>query len=314
MGTRHAEPLPVRGTSPVPTRPVTLREARGRVPGDGVMLAFGMWPGAGAPVVGLHGVTASYVNFLTVADRLAGRRPLLAFDLRGRGDADKPDGPYGMSQHARDVACAMGSFGLGPSVIVGHSMGGYVAMALAAEHPELVSAVVLVDGGLPLDLPAGIDPDQALDAMLAPQMARLRATYASFDAYLDFWRALPVFDGGRWTDDVEAYLRYDLGGEPGALRPKASEAAVRADFADTLASDRLRERLFEVKAPVRLLLAEEGFMPGDAPLLPAAVVEREAAAISDVSWERLPDTTHYTIALGRPGADAVAGAILDAAS
>jgi len=278
------------------------------------MLAFGMWPGAGAPVVGLHGVTASYVNFVTVADCLAGRRPLLAFDLRGRGDADKPEGPYGMSQHARDVAGAMRSFGLGPSVIVGHSMGGYVAMAVAAEHPELVSAVVLVDGGIPLDLPPGIDPTQALDTMLAPQMARLRATYASFDAYLDFWRALPVFAGGRWTDDVEAYLRYDLGGEPGSLRPKASEAAVRADFADTLGADRLRERLSDAQAPVRLLLAEEGFMPGDAPLLPPAVVEREVGAMPSVSWETVPGTTHYTIALGRPGADAVAAAILDAAS
>ena len=279
---------------------------------DGVRLAWGMWPGRGASVIGLHGVTASYVNFVGIAEHLDGRRPLLAFDLRGRGDSDKPDGPYGMSQHAHDVAAAMEAFGLGARVIVGHSMGAYVAVALAAEHPALVSSLVLVDGGLPLELPSGIDPDRALDAVLAPQMARLRTRYESFEAYLDFWRSLPVFAGGRWNHHVEAYLRYDLGGQAPNLQPKASEAAVRADFSDTIASDAIRERLSAVKVPVRLLLASEGFTPGDPPLLPEALVDREASAIADLTRTVVPGTTHYTIALGPEGARVVADAIVEA--
>src|SRR5271165_6785939 len=123
------------------------RHAQGRLPGDGVELAFGYWPGRGAPVVALHGLTASYVSFLGVAERLAGRRPVFALDLRGRGDSDKPTGPYGMAQHARDVAAAMRAMGLGASVIVGHSMGGFVATALAAQELELVTGLVLIDGG-----------------------------------------------------------------------------------------------------------------------------------------------------------------------
>jgi len=91
-------------------------EARGRIPGEGVELAFGYWPGRGLPVVALHGLTASYVNFIGVAERLAGRRPLLALDLRGRGDSQKPVGPYGMAQHARDVAAAMRALHLGVRV------------------------------------------------------------------------------------------------------------------------------------------------------------------------------------------------------
>src|SRR5208282_1243181 len=83
------------------------RSARGHVPGDGVELAFGYWPGRGAPVVGLHGLTASHMNFAGIAERLAGRCALLGLDLRGRGDSDKPEGPYGFAQHARDVAAAM---------------------------------------------------------------------------------------------------------------------------------------------------------------------------------------------------------------
>src|SRR5271166_3793248 len=96
------------------------RWAQGRVAGDGVELAFGYWPGRGAPVVALHGLTASHVNFIGIAERLAGRCALFALDLRGRGDSDKPEGPYGFAQHARDVAASMRVMGLGPSIVVGH--------------------------------------------------------------------------------------------------------------------------------------------------------------------------------------------------
>src|SRR5580658_6938344 len=113
------------------------RPAQGRVPGDGVELAFGYWPGRGAPVVALHGLTASHMNFIGIAERLAGRCALFALDLRGRGDSDKPEGPYGLAQHARDVASAMRAMGLGPSIIVGHSMGGFIAAALAAQESDL---------------------------------------------------------------------------------------------------------------------------------------------------------------------------------
>ncbi|MGH9005624.1 MAG: alpha/beta fold hydrolase, partial [Acidimicrobiia bacterium] len=100
-----------------------VREARGRVTGDGVELAYGFWPGRGMPIVAIHALTTSYKTFVGIGERLAGRRPLFAPDLRGRGDSDKPAGPYGMAAHAADVAAAMRAIGIGPSVVVGHSMG-----------------------------------------------------------------------------------------------------------------------------------------------------------------------------------------------
>src|SRR6266511_4748428 len=110
------------------------REARGRISGDGVELSFGYWPGRKSQVNAIHGLTASFLSDAGVAEQLNGRRPLFAPDLRGRGDSDKPEGPYGMAQHARDVASAMQTLGYGPSVIVGHSMGAFVATALAAQN------------------------------------------------------------------------------------------------------------------------------------------------------------------------------------
>src|SRR5208283_4295598 len=153
------------------------RPARGRVPGDGLELAFGYWPGRGAPVVALHGLTASHMNFVGIAERLAGRYALFALDLRGRGDSDKPTGPYGFVQHARDVAAAMRAMGLGASIITGHSMGAFVATALAAQEPSLVSGLVLIDGGLVPDTPTADSTGQGIPAALALRITQLRQTY-----------------------------------------------------------------------------------------------------------------------------------------
>src|SRR5438874_12202933 len=91
-------------------------------------------------------------------------------------------------------------------VITGHSMGAFVAVVLAAVHPERVERLVLVDGGLPLSLPEGLDPDGVLDATLGPAIARLRETYPSRDAYGDFWKAQPAFAGQGLHGGV-AYVR-----------------------------------------------------------------------------------------------------------
>ncbi|MEX2458085.1 MAG: alpha/beta fold hydrolase, partial [Actinomycetota bacterium] len=105
---------------------------RGRVAGDGVELSYGMWPGEGAPIVAIHGQTASHMNFAGIADRLAGRRPVFAPDMRGRGDSDKPGDGYGFPTYARDIAAAMDALELGPTVVIGHSMGAWIAAELAA--------------------------------------------------------------------------------------------------------------------------------------------------------------------------------------
>ena len=60
-----------------------------------------------------------------------------------------------MARHVEDVLAALDRTGAGRVVLAGHSMGGFVALAFAARHPERVSALVLVDGGLPLPRPEG---------------------------------------------------------------------------------------------------------------------------------------------------------------
>jgi len=285
------------------------REARGRVPGDGIELTFGYWPGRGAPVVALHGLTASYVNFIGVAERLAGRRPLLALDLGGRGDSDKPDGPYGLVQHARDVAAAMQALDIGPSVIVGHSMGAFIATALAAQNPELVAGLILIDGGYLLDMPVGVDAEQVLDTVLAQRITQLQETYPSREVYREFWRSRPHFPSTDWGPWTEAFLNYEVGGEAPLLRPKASQAAVRFDVAESFKTAEITKRLESVRVPVMLLRAATGFALDRPQLIPDSAVEQIRAFLPELQEETIPGTTHYTIVLGERGASRVADLI-----
>jgi len=281
------------------------------VSGDGVELAFGYWPGCGAPVVGIHGLTASYLTFAGIGERLAGRRSLFAVDLRGRGNSDKPDGPYGMTQHARDVAAAMRALGLGPSIVVGHSMGALVATALAVEASELVAGLIMIDGGYIPDLPVGVDSEQALDKLLEQRITQLRQYYPSREFYREFWRNQPHFPSIDWGPWVEAFLDYELGGEPPRLQPKASEEAVRADLAEGARKAEIRARLCEVRVPTLLVRAETGLAPGQPPLFPNSVVKQIMDCLPEIEEQVIPHTTHYTITLGDYGASRVADLIDD---
>jgi lipase len=286
------------------------REARGRISGDGVELAFGYWPGRGVPVIAIHGLTATYISYIGVAERLAGRRPLFAVDLRGRGDSDKPDGPYGMAQHARDVAASMKTLGLGPCVIVGHSMGAFVATALAEQNPELVSGIIMIDGGYVPDLPVGVDATQMLDATLALRISQLSRTYDSRAAFLDFWRTQPNFPPEDWNSWMEAFLNNEVSGDT-TVKPKASGEAVRVDVAEAFKRDEIIARLKSLHVPVLLLRAERGLEPKQPPIYPDAMMPLFRECIPEMKEEMISGTTHFTITLGKRGASRVADLIVE---
>jgi pimeloyl-ACP methyl ester carboxylesterase len=279
-----------------------------------VELAFRRWPGDGPPVVAVHALTGSSLSFGGVAQRLAGRRPLLAFDLRGRGDSDKPSGPYGILQHAYDLDLALSRMRIDRPVVVGHSMGAYVAAALAAFRPGRVAGVVLLDGGHPQGLPPHADPDAVLERILGPVLTRLRLSFRNPGAYLDYWRDLPYFrhaDGrSAWGPWVEAFLADDLvDSGDSRFRPKADEVAIRADFADMSRPVRVEARLrilAEQRIPVVVVRAERGLTPADPPVVSDGALGLLESILPGVVEHTVADTTHYTVLLADPGASTVA--------
>jgi pimeloyl-ACP methyl ester carboxylesterase len=265
----------------------------------GVLRGLGFGTGA-RPVLAAHGITASGMSFRAVARHLPDGWRLVAPDLRGRGASADTPGPYGIDRHAADLCQLAEHLDAGPVALAGQSMGAYVALRAAARRPDLFDRLTLIDGGLPLPVPAGADLDQLLDASIGPALARLRHTYPSEQAYLDFFRAHPAL-ADAWNDDVEQYVRYDLTGPPGALRSRAGEEAVRQDGRDLLASaESFGTDLVGLKVPVLLL--------------PAPLVEHWRQQAPGLRTELVEDTNHYTILLDDRAGATIARRITDPAT
>jgi pimeloyl-ACP methyl ester carboxylesterase len=264
------------------------------------------WPAtaADAPVVvAAHGITANGLSWGVVAAHIAGRVTLLAPDLRGRAGSRGVPGPYGLARHADDLIALLDERGVERAVLAGHSMGGYVAALAAVRHPDRVSALVLVDGGLAFPLPPGTDVDVLLTAVLGPAIARLDATFASPEEYREFWRGHPAF-GFPWTPELEAYLMHDLIGD-GPYRSSCVAEAVRVDGADMFAGPEPTTAIDRLPVPGVLLWADRGLLDQS----PGAYTAENTAGLA-IPALRVPDTNHYSILAGTAGAAAVAGHIL----
>ncbi len=100
--------------------------------------------GEGEPLVLIPGLGSDVSDYVRVIELLAAGCRVVALDNRGAGRSDKPDIPYSVEMMAEDVAGLMTALGLGSAFVLGHSMGGRIALTLALRHPELVKGLVLV--------------------------------------------------------------------------------------------------------------------------------------------------------------------------
>lgn len=274
----------------------------------GGTLHAGCWTGPGPTVLAVHGITANHLSWLAVAAAVP-QLTVLAPDLRGRGASADLPGPYGFAAHVADLVAVLDAYGLDRVVVAGHSMGAFVAVALAGRHPERVSRLVLVDGGLPLGEPAAPGtPAPDIQAALGPAGARLAMTFPSADAYRQFWREHPAF-GPMWGPAVQAYLDYDLVGEPPRLRSSCRAAAVAVDGAELVDHAATAAALRRVEVPVTFLRAERGLLDAPPALYPEAAAARWFADRRQVRDVSVSDTNHYSILLAPPAAAAVGAAI-----
>jgi pimeloyl-ACP methyl ester carboxylesterase len=110
--------------------------------------------GAGSPVVLIHGLSNSIEHWLLNIYALAAEHTVYALDLVGHGRTDKPlSRSYDLSDLARFVIDFMDALGIERADLIGHSLGGGVALVIAEASPERVRRLVLVDSvGLGVDV------------------------------------------------------------------------------------------------------------------------------------------------------------------
>jgi pimeloyl-ACP methyl ester carboxylesterase len=282
----------------VPVAGGTLHVARAGAPPDE----------AEAVVLALHGLTSSLMIWRTVAREITRhtRLCLLAPDLRGRGRSGALAGPFGFQTHIADLLAVLDHFRVQRAVLAGHSLGAYIAAYLGAQHPERAAAIVVADSGMPFsDVPKG-EPAEVVERAFGAAIGRLRMTFESVDEYVARWHAHPAFARAWqpgfapvWDDDLDAYARYDVTGEPGAIRCVVSETAVLADSEEILLDESKRTALERVRAPVYILRASRGVNGFDLPLIARHQLYGFAAKRPDAHIQEVWGVNHYTLVLGR---------------
>jgi pimeloyl-ACP methyl ester carboxylesterase len=201
-----------------------------------------------------------------------------------------------MRTHLNDLLAVLDAAGVERAILVGHSMGAYLAARLAADYPDRAAAVVLVDGGPPVAVPPGEDPEELVAMLIEQLVSRLKMTFESADEYVQRWSEHPALRR-EWNDDLDAYARFELAGPPGDMRCIVSEEAVAVDCADLMRDELTQRALDRVTAPLYLARAERGLLD-DQPVLSDAVVDAFIAAHPDAVVEHLHGTNHYTVVLG----------------
>jgi pimeloyl-ACP methyl ester carboxylesterase len=167
--------------------------------------------GEGRPLVILHGLFGSKRNWATVAHRLAIGRRVITVDLRNHGESPWDDA-HDYPSMAADVAQVIKHHAGGHAAVLGHSMGGKVAMVLALEHPELVDRLIVVDIAPTRSTATPIEFVRAMrDLRLEAFSSRLDVKEALADAIPDpairgflTLNAIPGPEGLSWTVNLAA--------------------------------------------------------------------------------------------------------------
>src|SRR5215210_3026772 len=103
--------------------------------------------GEGPTIVLIHGITSDSANWRDVLPQLAERHTVLAPDLLGHGESAKRRGGYSLGAYASGVRDLVAALGHDRATVVGHSLGGGIAMQFAYQFPERVERLVLISSG-----------------------------------------------------------------------------------------------------------------------------------------------------------------------
>jgi pimeloyl-ACP methyl ester carboxylesterase len=119
---------------------------------NGIQLAYDR-RGEGPPLVLLHGFPLDHHVWDEVVSLLENTFDVILPDLRGFGESTTVDTPYSMDDYASDVVDLLDQLGIRKAALVGHSMGGYVALAFVRLYPERISGLGLVSSQVLADAP-----------------------------------------------------------------------------------------------------------------------------------------------------------------
>lgn len=253
-----------------------------------------VWPGSTGPtVVALAGLTSTSAAMGPIADAVPAAH-VVAPDLRGRGASMHLPGPTGLRAHAQDVAAILRELDLTDVVLVGHSMGAYLAPVVAQEAPERIRSLVLIDGGIRPTQPFFMRP-AVVRAVFRRQLRGMDRDWPDLQAvarkggFTAMLAARPDL-----APAVMQMLHEELGGGEPPFRPRIAVEHAVADAVDTFFGPDVEPALDALRAPADVLLAAHRRREGERPFVADRAVERWRQRQPLLRVQRLPGN-HVTV-------------------
>lgn len=259
-----------------------------KVKGDGVSINIAEWEGAGTPVLCVHGITANCRCWDEMASAIAPRHRVIAMDLRGRGKSDKPDSGYSIDTHVRDILALLDNLGLAKAIVIGHSLGAFIGLALAAGHPTRVDRLVLVDGGGDLS-------EQQMNQVfegIKPALDRLQMVFPTTEAYLEKMKSAPYIQP--WSPVIETYYRYEIQPVDDGVRTNIQAAHIQEE-ALNVRKLKCADFYNAVECKTLILRAPKGLLSQADILLPESVIDNMMTAIPRAERFDVSGVNHYGI-------------------
>lgn len=290
-------------TSPAADRPGDDAPRRGRRAGLAVRTwgGTGTGPGSGTAVIALHGLTSTgdvWDGLAGAVLRAAPGAVLVAPDLPGRGRSVAVPAAPGLGGLAERVVAAAGDLGATRVVVVGHSMGAFLAPLVAARLGGRAAGVVLLDGGAAPE-PSPLLHPLAVRALFTVQARRLARTWPDVDAAVRATDGRAVAVRTDLRPAVRTWTAEALTGPDGALRLPLDRRRLVADAVDTLAGPSRLPLLTQpptTDVPVHLLAATRGADDGRDPFLSDAALATARGELPRLTTERVM-ANHVTLLL-----------------
>ena len=256
--------------------------------GDGLKIQLAVWEGKGKQILCIHGLTANSRFWDCLASALSPHHRVIAMDLRGRGLSDKPPTGYSIEHHCKDILSLIDDLGLKRPVLMGHSLGAFISLVFAAQYPQRVDRLILVDGGGKLTK----TQMAKVFAGIKPSLDRLGKTFPSFEYYISQMKEAPYLQP--WNSYMETYFHYEVEKVKGGLRSRVHPKHIEEE-AKNLGKVDSRQFYKKVTSPTLILRATKGMLADDDLLLPEDVAERMVRQIPKAKRVDLEGTNHYSI-------------------
>jgi lipase len=263
------------------------------------------WPGAGPTVLALAGLSGTGGMWSHLAGALPEAR-VVAPDLRGRGGSTRLPGPTGLRAHAADLVAVIAELGLSDVVVVGHSMGAFLAPVVAGAVPSAVSRLVLLDGGVPPKLPRLLNRESLVRRQFRRAGKKAAGPWKSVGAMAKAAYGPALAGHPEYVHEVAEWIAPEVTGGPGAYTPRGDRDRMVDDAVDSFFGGAPAEALEQLTLPIRLLAAAHGATDRKRPFLARSVLDEWTAKMPNLTAE-VVEANHLTLLFSPEAADAVRG-------